>query len=214
MGDPDPPLEPAVDAVEVARVADALRTGGAAVLPTDTVYGLAALASEPGATERLFALKGRRPDVPLAVLVADRAAGVALADGVGDDVLRIMAAFWPGPLTLVLRRGPVSVAWDLGGDGATIGVRCPAHPLVRAIAAEVGPLATTSANRHGASTPATAAEAAGSLVGPVEVVVDGGRIEGTASTVLDVTGPTWRVLRDGPVSLDRLRAAAERPLPT
>jgi tRNA threonylcarbamoyl adenosine modification protein (Sua5/YciO/YrdC/YwlC family) len=120
-----------------------------------------------------------------------------------------MEAHWPGPLTLVLRRGGAAATWDLGGDPATIGVRCPAHPLVRAVAAEVGPVATTSANRHGRPTPATAAEAAASLTAPVAVVVDGGALEGEASTVVDVTGDDWRVLRVGPVDLDDLRRAAE-----
>ncbi len=203
------PLVQAGDPAAVELAVAALRGGGAVVLPTDTVYGLAALPSVPGAVERIFALKGRRPDVPLAVLVADPVAGAALADGVTDDVRRVMDAHWPGPLTLVLRRGAEAAAWDLGGAADTIGVRCPAHPLVRAIAARVGPIATTSANRHGHPTPASAAEAAASLTAPVALVVDGGVLEGEASTVVDATTPEWRVLREGPLALVDLRRSTE-----
>lgn len=204
---PSPRVD-AQDPTAVERLVDALRAGSAVVLPTDTVYGLAALPSVPGAVDRLFALKGRRPDVPLAVLVADAAAGAALADGVPDDVRRVMDAHWPGPLTVVLRRAAEAAHWDLGGDAATIGVRCPAHPLIRAATAAVGPIATTSANRHGHPTPASAAEAAASLTAPVGLVVDGGPLHGVASTVIDATGSDWRVLREGPLTLaDLLRTA-------
>ena len=148
----------------VARVAGVLRDGGVVVLPTDTVYGAAALPGVPRATDRLFALKGRGADVPLAVLCAgaDQALALADPDGVDDDVRRIAARLWPGPLTLVLPRRP-GLGLALGEPATTVGLRCPDHALVRALAAEVGPLATTSANRHGEPTPATAAEAAAAL---------------------------------------------------
>lgn len=198
-----------VDADLVDRLAAALLAGDAVVLPTDTVYGLAALPTVPGATARLFALKDRRPDAALAVLVADPDAAIALAAPLAPPLRRVAARLWPGPLTLVLPRGPAAAGWDLGGDPSTIGVRCPDHVLVRAVTARVGPIATTSANRHGAPTPPTAAEAAAALTGPVAVVADGGRLDGTASTVVDATGPGWRVLREGPISLAAVDAAAE-----
>lgn len=177
------------------------------VLPTDTVYGLAALPSVPGATDQVFVLKDRADSQPFAVLVDDVARALELVEPPTTVVCRWMEELWPGPLTLVLRRRPASRSLALGGDDATIGVRCPAHPFVRALAAAVGPVATTSANRHGEPSPTTASEAAASLVGPVTLVVDGGLSGTVASTVVDASAPPgtgWTVLREGAVPLARL----------
>lgn len=196
------PVVPADDPAAVERAAKALLGGGLVVLPTETVYGLAALASDPAATRALFARKGRGADVPVAVLCADAGQALALA---ADDVPalagELAATHWPGPLTMVLRRRP-GLGWALGEPTDTIGLRCPAHDLVRALAARVGPLATTSANRHGMPTPSSAAEAAEQLLGEVDLVLDGGMLSGTPSTVVDLTGPEPRVLRPGPVDID------------
>ncbi|HEX7133338.1 MAG TPA: L-threonylcarbamoyladenylate synthase [Iamia sp.] len=186
---------------EVDQLVAALEAGEPVVLPTDTVYGLAALPSVPGATARLYALKDRRPDVALAVLVADAGALQDLATAVDGPTAALVDAHWPGPLTVVVRRHPDLAGWDLGGDPGTIGVRCPDHPLVRAVAARTGPIATTSANRHGQPTPATAAEAAASLTGPVAVVADGGTLAGVASTVVDLTVEPRRILRQGALDI-------------
>ena len=196
----DPPTLAASDPSAAPRVAEVLRSGGVVVLPTDTVYGVAAAAHLPGAVGRLFALKGRRADVPIAVLCADEAQALALAEPVDGDA-RELAARWPGPLTLVLPRR-AGLDWELGEPAATIGVRCPDHDLVRSVAARIGPLATTSANRHGVPTPPEAAAAAASLTGPVDLVVDGGSLAGVASTVVDLTGPDPRVLRQGALRID------------
>lgn len=190
---------------DLGRAIDALRAGGAVVVPTDTVYGLAALPTVPGAVDRLFVLKGRPADMPIAVLVAGLDPVKALAD-LNDTAHRLADTFWPGPLTMVLPRRQ-GVDLPLGEPHATIGVRWPEHPVIAALATAVGPLATTSANRTGAPTPATAAEAAASLVGDVAVVLDGGTLAGTASTVVDLTGPDLRVLREGEITEARLRAA-------
>ncbi|MBV9951168.1 MAG: threonylcarbamoyl-AMP synthase [Acidimicrobiia bacterium] len=191
-----------------ARAAAALRAGEVVLLPTDTVYGIAVRAELPGATARLFSLKDRAEVQPVAVLVADRDQALALAARPDDDaVLRVMEQLWPGPLTLVLRRAADAEQLELGGDPTTIGIRCPDHDFVRALAAEVGPLATTSANRHGEPTPASAAEAAASLVGPVALVVDGGPAGTIASTVVDLTGTEPRVLRQGAVTVADIERA-------
>ncbi|HYI61335.1 MAG TPA: L-threonylcarbamoyladenylate synthase [Acidimicrobiales bacterium] len=197
-----------VDTELLDRLEGALRAGEPVVLPTDTVYGVAALPTVPGATDRLFALKDRRPGAPLAVLVADFAQAAAVAGPLPPPADRLARALWPGPLTLVLPRAEAVRAWALGGDNATIGVRCPDHRLVRALAARVGPIATTSANRHGQPTPATAAAAAAALTGPVAVVADGGTLAGAASTVVDATTPGLDVLREGPIPAARIRALA------
>ncbi len=214
---PEPP-----DAA-VAAAAGALRAGVVVVLPTDTVYGLAALPTVEGATRRIFALKGRAADVPLAVLCAHAAQALALADpaALTDDVVRLAECLWPGPLTIVLPRRP-GLGYELGEPATTIGLRCPDHRLVQALAGEVGPIATTSANRHGRPTPATAPEVAAALAdgtagdvgtsggeGPaVALVLDGGPCAGTPSTVVDATTPEWRVLRQGALTLADLRTAA------
>jgi tRNA threonylcarbamoyl adenosine modification protein (Sua5/YciO/YrdC/YwlC family) len=138
--------------------------------------------------------------MPIAVLVAslDQATSVASMSGAAD---RLARRFWPGPLTIVMDRR--------GGDG-TVGVRWPDHDFIRALARRVGPLAVTSANRHGEPTPATAREAAAALIGDVALVVDGGRCDGLASTVVDATGSGIAILRAGPIAEELIRATALR----
>lgn len=199
-----------IDDEAVERAVGALRAGEAIVVPTDTVYGVAALPTVDGAVDRLYVLKGRPADMPIAVLVAgiEQVRDLAELSGPAE---RLAESFWPGPLTLVLPRRP-GLDLALGGSDATIGVRWPDHPLIARLATAVGPLATTSANRTGEPTPATAPEAAASLVGDVAVVLDGGACAGTASTVVDVTGPDLRVLREGELTGAQLRAAlVDRP---
>jgi L-threonylcarbamoyladenylate synthase len=182
----------AVDAAEAA-----LRAGEAIVVPTDTVYGLAALSSS---IDVLYALKGRPESVPIAVLVEsfDQAAAVVTMTGTAE---RLARAFWPGPLTIVGSR--------LDGAG-TVGVRCPDHAFVRDLAARVGALAVTSANRHGEATPPEARAAAASLTGDVSLIVDGGPCGGVASTVVDATQPELTIIRAGPITEEQLRVAALR----
>lgn len=196
----------------VVRAVELLKAGAAIVLPTDTVYGLAALPSVPGATDQLWRLKGRRDDKPLAVLVADADQGRNLLD-VPENHRRAADAwidrFWPGALTIVGPRRPAARTLELGPTAAdTIGVRCPADPTVRTIASIVGPIAATSANRSGTPTPRTAADATASLHGSVELVIDGGAGGTVASTVVDLTEDRWRILREGPIGETELLEAA------
>jgi len=180
----------ALDAAE-----QALRAGGAIVLPTDTVYGLAAL---PEFVDQLYSLKGRPESVPIAVLVASIEQAQTLVR-VAEPARRVADALWPGPLTLVLE--------TLDGQ-STLGVRCPDHQFVRDLARRVGALSTTSANRHGEVTPPTAADAAAALEGDVALVIDGGPVHGVASTVVDACDETLTILREGPISAEQVRAAA------
>jgi L-threonylcarbamoyladenylate synthase len=198
------------DAEVVEQAVATLRAGRPLVLPTDTVYGLAALPTVEGATAALFALKGRGADTPVAVLCADADQALGLADpgAVVPQVRRIAERLWPGPLTLVLPRRS-DLDYELGEPAATIGVRCPAHRLVQALAAAVGPLATTSANRHGEPTAATAPEVAAVFGPAVGLVLDGGPCASPPSAVVDATGGRWRVLREGRVDLAAITAAAE-----
>ncbi len=177
----------------IDEAAAVLEAGGVVVVPTDTVYGLAARAEHRGA---LYPLKGRPEGVPVAVLVADAAQAWTLARP-SPLARRLAARFWPGPLTVVC---DAEARW---GE-PTVGVRCPDHDLVRALAARVGPVATTSANRHGEPTPADAAAAAASLLGEVALVLDGGTCEGRPSTVVDATGDEPAVLRLGAIAAESL----------
>lgn len=192
---------PATDPSVVERAAEVFLDGGVVVLPTDTVYGLAAFPDDPAAVRRLFELKGREHDVPVAVLCSTAVQALSLAGTIGSSAARLAVEHWPGPLTLVLPRDP-DLDWALGEPEATIGVRCPDHDLVRAVTGRLGPLAVTSANRHGEPTPATAVAAAESLAGPVDLVIDGGTLAGTASTVVAAEGTGLRVLRQGPIVVD------------
>jgi tRNA threonylcarbamoyl adenosine modification protein (Sua5/YciO/YrdC/YwlC family) len=190
----------------VDEVVAVLRDGGSVVLPTDTLYGVAVRADLPGAVDALAALKDRAAEQPVAVLVASLRQAEVVGE-VPDWVRPVAERWWPGALTLVLRRR-AGLDWDLGDPAATVGVRVPDHDLVRALAAEVGPLATTSANRHGRPTPTTAAEAAKALTTAPDLVIDGGPCEGAASTVVDATGDAPVVLREGPISAEEIQAVA------
>ncbi len=181
-----------------------LQAGGVVVLPTETVYGVAAIADNSSAVEELFVRKGRPADRRVAVLVADldQARSLAVVD---ERTIALAEVAWPGPLTMVLPTAP-------GSDEATVGVRCPDHALVQAVATSVGPIATTSANRSGDPTPADAASAAASLGGDL-LVLDDGRCTGMPSTVVDLTVDPAVILREGTFTAADLEAAGIRVEP-
>lgn len=175
---------------------EALAAGRAIALPTDTVYGLAVDPFLPGAADRLFELKVRPRHVNLPVLVTGIDQALGLATAVPASAATLMGRFWPGPLTVVLP-ARAGLGADLGDDDATIGIRCPDHPVPLALCREVGPLATTSANRHGEPTLTTAAEVAATFGDTLTVVLDGGTCTGSPSTVVDCTGVEPKLLREG-----------------
>jgi L-threonylcarbamoyladenylate synthase len=187
---------------DLSTAIDALRAGKLVVIPTDTVYGIAALPAVPGAVDAVFAVKGRSRHKPLPVLGAGVAhlAGVVVID---DWARRLGARFWPGPLTLVLPRAP-GFDEDLGGDRtATVAVRVPDFAPALELLEATGPLAVTSANLSGEEPATTVAEARTALGAAVEVFVDGGRVAGTPSTVVALDpGPT--ILRPGGIPPERL----------
>jgi L-threonylcarbamoyladenylate synthase len=200
LGDPPP-------AVAIEAAAKALAAADIVGVPTDTVYGLAADPFRAGATDRLFVLKRRPRTVELPVLVADETQALSLAVAVPAAARRLMERYWPGPLTLVLPRRPDLNA-DLGQDDATVGIRCPAHPVPLALCRMAGPLATTSANRHGEPPVTTAAELAEVLGPGVELILDAGPCTGEPSTVVDCTGSEPRLLRAGRLAWDAIMAVA------
>lgn len=185
-----------------ARAAELLAAGRIVAIPTDTVYGIAAAIETPHAVARLFPLKERDASKPVAVLVADGAQAQELVI-TSPRANVLIDAFWPGALTVVApRREDFEV--DLGGAGETVGVRCPNHDRVRALCRRVGALATTSANRSGQPPERDAESIALALAGTeVAAVLDGGYIDGAASTVVRVDGEEITVLRSGPLD-DRI----------
>lgn len=188
---------PPAEAIELA--VEALSGGDIVGIPTDTVYGLAADPFHTGASDRLFRVKGRPRSVELPVLVSDQEQALGLCTAVPAVARRLMDRYWPGALTLVLPRRP-DLAADLGEEDATIGIRCPAHPVPIAICRRLGPIATTSANRHGEPPLTTAQQLAGSLGPELVLVLDAGLCDGLPSTVVDCTGEVPKLLREGRLS--------------
>lgn len=204
---------PAVLAADAAGIADAarrLREGALVALPTETVYGLAARADRDAAVAAIYRAKGRPSFNPLIVHVADRAAAEALAVFDARAVL-LAERFWPGALTLVLPLRPgAPVAAAVTAGLPTIALRCPAHPVMRAvIAAARLPLAAPSANRSGAVSPTRAQHVVASLGGRIDAVLDGGECEaGVESTIVALREHgEWQVLRPGPVPEAAIAAA-------
>ena len=210
------------------EAATALRSGGVVAIPTDTVYGLAADATQHDAVGKLAEMKGRSKAQPIAVLVAGTAQAKSLVGELSESELlatALMDAFWPGPLTIVL---PVAVAEGVanivldedrteGGttdDLATIGIRCPDHDWVRELASQVGPIAATSANLHGTPPCITAEEVAQTfsnetatdLASTIDLIIDGGPAATAASTVIECQAGQVQIIREGPITQKQIQA--------
>ena len=201
-----------IAADEIAEAARVLRFGGIVAVPTETVYGLAARADDAKAVAQIFAAKGRPSFNPLIVHVsgATQAAELVEIDALAET---LMAAFWPGALTLVLplRRG-AAVAGLVTAGLDTLAVRCPAHPVMQALIAAVGPLAAPSANASGRISSTTAAHVTESLGERVELILDAGPCSaGVESTIVRVRGGGWDLLRPGAVALEAVVAVAGPP---
>ena len=179
---------------------ESLRRGGLVVFPTDTVYGVAALARDAKAVAGIFQAKQRPPQLPIPVMVASPEQLSEIARP-GADFYRLAAAFWPGPLTIILPKTdalpPIVTA---GGD--TVALRIPDHPLALRLLQRVGePLAVTSANLSGQPPARTAQEARAQLDGRVDAIIDGGPAPGgEPSTIVDLTQSPPKILRHGPIS--------------
>ncbi|MDX6207607.1 MAG: L-threonylcarbamoyladenylate synthase [Frankiales bacterium] len=181
-----------------------IHRGGLVVVPTDTVYGIAADAFSPAAVDSLLAAKLRSRDMPVPVLVGSAHTLDGLAPDRSQAAQDLVDAFWPGGLTLVLRHTS-SLAWDLGEARGTVALRMPLHPVVLELLGRTGPLAVSSANISGSSAAITAAEAEAQLNGAVEVYLDGGPCaEPVPSTIIDLTGPVPRLVRVGAVPTEDL----------
>lgn len=193
----------------VAEAAALIRQGACVAVPTETVYGLAARADSDAAVASIYRAKGRPDFNPLIVHVPDVIGAGQLAV-LGDQARELAAAFWPGPLTLVLpRRGDATLAPAVTAGLPTVALRCPAHPAMRALLMETGlPLAAPSANRSGAVSPTTAAHVAASLGERVDLILDGGECaQGIESTIVALRGDGgWQILRPGPITEAQISA--------
>lgn len=196
-----------VNAADLERAAEWLSEGRLVALPTETVYGLGADASNADAVRRIFTAKGRPSDHPVIVHLPDAASMDGWARDVPDSARRLAAAFWPGPLTLVLKRGPKAGDVITGGQD-TVGLRVPAHPVAQALLkASGGALAAPSANRFGHVSPTTAAHVIEEFGDEVVAVIDGGPCEvGLESTIVDFSGEMPRLLRPGMISQAELES--------
>jgi tRNA threonylcarbamoyl adenosine modification protein (Sua5/YciO/YrdC/YwlC family) len=192
----------------------AIRAGELVVMPTDTVYGLAADAFDPAAVRRLLDAKGRGREMPPPVLVASEATLDALASSVPPWARDLVRQYWPGPLTIIVREQS-SLQWDLGETRGTVAVRMPHDPVALELLGRTGPLAVSSANLTGRPAATTAEEAAGMLADSVSVVLDAGpTVDNRPSTIVDCTADRARVLRVGAVPVEELRSVLAESGPT
>lgn len=180
-----------------------IAAGGVIVVPTDTVYGIACDPRDAAAVERVYRIKRRPEGMELSILGA-RIGDLEEHGCLDGAARRLGTAYWPGPLSLVV---PVAHPgrFAVPRNGGTVSLRVPGHALLRELLARTGPLASTSANRHGEPAAITAEEALAALGEEVDLVVDGGSADGRGSTIIDLTEVPPRVLRVGPLSLEELR---------
>ncbi|TPG26197.1 L-threonylcarbamoyladenylate synthase [Mycolicibacterium hodleri] len=186
--------------VGIASAISALKGGRLVVMPTDTVYGVGADAFDGAAVAALLSAKGRGRDMPVPVLVGSWHTIDGLVYSVPESARQLIRAFWPGALSLVVQQAP-SLQWDLGDALGTVMLRMPLHPVAIELLREVGPMAVSSANISGRPAAVTAADARDQLGDLVEVYLEAGpSAQGTASTIVDLTGAQPRLLREGPVT--------------
>lgn len=192
----------------IERAARIIRTGGLVAFPTETVYGLGADAMNEMAVQRIFEAKGRPADNPLIVHVGSREDVERVADGVSEKTWDLIERFWPGPLTLVLKRKP-EVAASVSAGLSTVAVRMPYNAVALGLIQKAGtPIAAPSANRSGRPSPTSASHVARDLEGRIDMILDGGATSiGIESTVLDMTTDTAMILRPGWVTEESLTSA-------
>jgi L-threonylcarbamoyladenylate synthase len=198
------------DPADVGQAAHLLRQGAVVAFPTETVYGLGADIFLPAAIAQIYAAKGRPSDNPLIAHVTDRAMAATIADYLPPAFDQLVRRCWPGPLTLVVPKK--STVPDIGL--ATIGIRCPQHPLALALIAAVGhPLVAPSANLSGRPSPTTAAHVRADLDGKIAAILDGGPcLVGIESTILDLTTPVPTILRPGAITAADISAVLGVPV--
>lgn len=194
-----------IPAKELERALQVLKSGGIVAFATDTVYGLGSLAFNNSAIESIYAAKDRPIEKAIPILIGDLSGLDQIADDIPDMALRFASHFWPGPLTCILPKKPILPAAISATH--TVAVRIPDHPDARALLRAAGPMAVTSANISGQPSPSTALEVYDQLKGRIPLILDGGKTQGgIPSTLVDCTGETPAILREGPISLSELMA--------
>lgn len=197
--------DPAQRSEGFAEAKEALAASGLVVMPTDTVYGVAADAFDPAGVRRLLRAKGRGRNMPTPVMVGSVDTMRALATNLSAETRELASALWPGALTIICRQQP-SLRWDIGDSRGTVAIRVPDHEDAIDLLLDNGPLAVSSANSTGMPPATTVQEAQEMLKEAVDVYLDAGPTPGpTPSTIVDATGDLLRVVRIGLISLDRLR---------
>jgi L-threonylcarbamoyladenylate synthase len=198
--------DPDVRAGAIAAGADSVTSGSLVVLPTDTVYGIGANAFDSAAITALLAAKGRGRDMPVPVLIGAWSTIEGLVNFVSPRTWDLIEAFWPGGLTIVVEYAR-SLAWDLGDSRGTVALRMPLHPVAIELLEATGPMGVSSANKSGQPPALTAEQAREQLGDEVTIYLDGGPAQtGVASTIIDVTAETPKLLRAGAITLEDLRA--------
>jgi len=198
---------------QIFQAATVLKQGGLVAFPTETVYGLGADASNPSAVAKIFAAKGRPADHPLIVHLVDKAQLTQWAQDISPLAQHLAAQFWPGPLTLILKKAP-QVSDSVTGGQDTIGLRVPGHPIAQALLqAFGGGIAAPSANRFGHVSPTQAEHVRAELKGAVDFVLDGGACPvGIESTIVDVSGEKPRILRPGTITASQISEVVGYPI--
>lgn len=197
--------EPKIERDKIHRAARIIREGGTVVFPTETVYGLGANALSPIAVEKIFTAKGRPSDNPLIVHISDKKDIESLIQDDSQKARKLMEAFWPGPLTLILKKS-LQVPQRVTGGLSTVAIRMPQHPVALALIEDAGiPIAAPSANLSGKPSPTNAKRVIEDLQGKVDMIIDGGPCKiGLESTVLDLTGENPVILRPGGVTREMI----------
>jgi len=200
--------DPKSQSFDIKEAAQLIVNGEVVAFPTETVYGLGANALDSGAVQKIFEVKGRPGDNPLIVHISDISQWHDLVDGIPGDALLLAEQFWPGPLTIILKKSdrvPMEVTAGLN----TVGVRMPAHPVARELINQAGvPIAAPSANRSGRPSPTTALHVLDDMDGRIPVILDGGKADvGVESTVLDMTGEIPVILRPGGITPEMIEEA-------
>ena len=199
-------IVPADHHESIPRALEVLQKGGLAAFPTDTVYGLGALAFDGKAVESIYLAKDRPIEKAIPILIGDIADLEKVSNDITDVVRRLTSQFWPGPLTIIIPKKPTLPESVSATD--TVGVRIPDHPVARALLRSTGPMAVTSANISGQPSPSDAQEVFEQLNGRIELIIDGGKTSGgVPSTLVDCTSDEIRVLREGPISLEQILSA-------
>jgi len=190
------------DAIQQAL--QVLRSGGLVAFPTDTVYGLGALAFDGKAVELIYAAKDRPVEKAIPVLIADQEDMEKVGMNIPETAYKLASRFWPGPLTCIIPKKPTLP--ESVSATSTVGVRVPNHEITRALLRMAGPMAVTSANISGQQSPSTTEKVFSQLSGRIDLILDGGKTQGgVPSTVVDCTGGEIKILRKGPISLEAIR---------